>query len=329
MPRLETEISELATALGALGHDLNAALERRPDQILNVAEATWTRLREAHESGEHRLLFMRSWANGHAFLWARDGLRGRLPVRVEWKGPDRQVEQDPIPADVRIDNVFLVSVKSRSAVLWNRSPSQVFARTPMALHWYEHTAANEYQALYAAARTWASMTRLPERATELTRSGGVELGRQMRSREWPEPLRAHYLAMADKCSTVSANLWNAALRTPAQRERTSWWLLRLGPAPYFLLGDSVRAPLRIRVDTPWDWRQSWRFRGLEIRAAQGAGQPQVDWSIHVEDRHTGEPRSADGYVEVRWSHGRFSGHPEAKVQLRTPHESVPGYTALI
>lgn len=146
MPRLETEISELATALGALGHDLSAGLDRRPDQVLNVAEVTWARLREAYESGEHRLLFMTSWANGHAFLWARDGLRGRLPIRVEWKGPDRQVEQD-------IDNVFLVSVKSRSAVLWNRSPSQVFSRTPRALHWYEHTAADEYQALYAAART--------------------------------------------------------------------------------------------------------------------------------------------------------------------------------
>ena len=33
-------------------------------------------------------------------------------------------------------------------------------------------------------------------------------------------------------------------------------------------------------------------------------------------------------VLVRWSHGRFSGHPEAKVQLRSPHEQVPGYTPL-
>lgn len=329
MPRLETEISELATALGALGHDLSAGMERRPDQIINVGESTWTRLGQAYESGEHRLLFMTSWANGHAFLWARDGLRGRLPIRVEWKGPDRQVEQDPIPADLRIDNVFLVSVKSRSAVLWNRSPSQVFTRTPMALHWYEHTAADEYQALYSAARTWSNMTSLPVRASELTRSGGVELGRHLRSREWPDALRAHYLAMSEKCSAKTAGLWNGALATPAKREQTAWWLLRLSPAPYFLLGDSVRAPLRIRVDTPWDWRQSWRFRELEIHAALGAGQPQVDWSIHVEDRRTGEARSAAGYVEIRWSHGRFSGHPEAKVQLRTAHELVPGYTALV
>src|SRR6202011_3535347 len=52
--------------------------------------------------------------NGRAFLLAADGLRGRIPVRVEWKGPDRQVGSEPIPADLRIDHVFLISIKTRS-----------------------------------------------------------------------------------------------------------------------------------------------------------------------------------------------------------------------
>jgi hypothetical protein len=37
----------------------------------------------------------------------------------------------------------------------------------------------------------------------------------------------------------------------------------------------------------------------------------------------------DGHVEVRWSHGRFCGPPEAKVYLDTPHQAVPGYFALV
>lgn len=328
MPRLETEITELATALGALGHDLGAALERRPDQILNVNEATWIRLGAAYRSGEHTRLFSTAWANGHAFLWARDGLRGRLPIRVEWKGPDRQVEQDPIPADLRIDNVFLVSIKTRSAVLWNRSPSQVFTRTPRAVHWYEHTAAEEYQALYAATKAMAGMDELPEAAAELTRAGGRELAVAVPDRRWPAELAPLYTAMARACAERSARLWSASLGTETLRERAAWWLVRLAPAPYFILGDSLRSPLRIRVDTPWDWRQSWRFLSLDIRPALEAGQPQVEWSIRAEHRATGEQRQADGYVEIRWSHRRFAGHPEAKVQLRTPHEDVPGYTPL-
>lgn len=45
-----------------------------------------------------------------------------------------------------------------------------------------------------------------------------------------------------------------------------------------------------------------------------------------------EPRSRDGrtgtvkgHVEIRWSHGRFNGPPEAKVYLDTPFDQVPGY----
>ncbi len=87
--------------------------------------------------------------------------------------------------------------------------------------------------------------------------------------------------------------------------------------------------MRIRVDTPWDWRQTWEFAGLDIAAAPGAGQPQVEWAIRARHRRTGVVHTTAGYVEIRWSHGRFSGHPEAKVQLRTPHEEVPGYTPLV
>ncbi|MDE0216074.1 MAG: hypothetical protein OXN79_05775 [bacterium] len=44
------------------------------------------------------------------------------------------------------------------------------------------------------------------------------------------------------------------------------------------------------------------------------------------------PHQAPSYtpvhVEVRWSHGRFQGSPEAKVYLKTPHLETPGYTEL-
>jgi hypothetical protein len=42
----------------------------------------------------------------------------------------------------------------------------------------------------------------------------------------------------------------------------------------------------------------------------------------------GDARTISGHVEIRWSHGRFVGWPEAKVYLDTPHAEVPGYEAL-
>ena len=48
----------------------------------------------------------------------------------------------------------------------------------------------------------------------------------------------------------------------------------------------------------------------------------------VRRRADGADVAVEGHVEVRWSHGRFLGAPEAKVYLDTPHRQVPGYHPL-
>ena len=61
---------------------------------------------------------------------------------------------------------------------------------------------------------------------------------------------------------------------------------------------------------------------------QRGGQPRVGWEAVVRDRATYEVHELAGHIEVRWSHGRFGGPPEAKGYLDTPHHLVPGYFAL-
>jgi hypothetical protein len=97
-----------------------------------------------------------------------------------------------------------------------------------------------------------------------------------------------------------------------------WRLLRLQAAPYFVLGaDLAGEPLRYRVATPWDFRQAFDLRSFDAWP-DAAGQPLVRWRIDVHDRCADRDRVIDGHVEIRWSHGRFSGAPEAKVYLDTP-----------
>ena len=390
MPGLKTEITEIATGLGMLGVGLGDALASPPSEFVNVDDATWSRLDGAFRSGSHAALFTHAWANGRAFLTASDGLRRRLPRRVEWKGPDRQVEADPIPADLRIDHVYLVSIKTRSDVLANRSPARLFLGRPATGNWFLLTAPDEYRALYravvayveeaapmagaagaagvagvagaagtaarpvtgdgcsaelaghgpglpgltpdtpptGAAYPTGSTCRYPDDVAELTAADGKALGRLLPGRSWPASLHSRYLDLVRAVSAESARRWNEALVSAADREQQAWRLLRLAPAPYFVLGTSSAGPLRIRVDTPWDWRRTWEFVALDVRPAVAAGQPQVDWTLRARERSTGIERVTEGYVEVRWSHGRFSGAPEAKVQLRSRHEDVPGYTPL-
>lgn len=106
-----------------------------------------------------------------------------------------------------------------------------------------------------------------------------------------------------------------------------WRLLRLTSAPYFVLGTGQGESLRLRVGTPWDWRSAFELRAFEVAAATSQ-QARVDWSAVARDRTSGRDVTVEGHVEIRWSHGRFGGPPEAKVYLDTPHHRVPGYFAL-
>ena len=106
-----------------------------------------------------------------------------------------------------------------------------------------------------------------------------------------------------------------------------WRLLRIYSATYFILGIDERCIMRLRVVTPWEWRQSYKFVSFDVVAAQ-RGQPRVDWAAEYCDLAWGQRRRVRGHVEIRWSHRPFCGPPEAKVYLDTSHEEVPGYVDL-
>jgi hypothetical protein len=54
----------------------------------------------------------------------------------------------------------------------------------------------------------------------------------------------------------------------------------------------------------------------------------VNWNARVRRRADAAETVVAGHVEVRWSHGRFCGPPEAKVYLDSAHADVPGYFPL-
>ncbi len=110
-------------------------------------------------------------------------------------------------------------------------------------------------------------------------------------------------------------------------EAMLWRLLRIGSAPYFVLGSSAARSLRLRIATSWDWRQQYQLLSVAVEP-QAGGQPRVGWEAVVRDRVSSERHEVAGHIEVRWSHGRFGGLPEAKGYLDTPHHLVPGYYTL-
>ena len=328
-----TVVTELATALGMLPYsDVRQALAKRPDELA-VPDETWTRLEELYWLGRFEPEFTTALANGRAFLGAPDALRGRHPRLIEWTGGRRPPGDEIAPVDLRIDHVYLVSCKYLSRNIANPSPARLFDGLLAATgewdttDWYALVAPDELGELYRRCRTAVGLTDLPDEVGDMTSDQRRVLRRALSGHAFPSPARPAYRRLCERVSAVSAQRWADNVSRTDSAERMLWRLLRIGNASYFLLGAHHHGSVRLRVASPWDWRQSYRFVGLDIAPA-ASGQPRVDWTATYVARGSTHRQSVLGHVEVRWSHGRFAQPPEAKVYLDTPAEELPGYFPL-
>jgi hypothetical protein len=333
VPDDRTTVTELATALGMFPYpDVRSALAARPE-ALHISDGTWGRLTELHGAGQFTDEFATAFANGRAFLEAPDALCGRRPRLVEWTGGRRPPGDEVAPVDLRIDHVYLVSCKYLSRNIANPSPARLFDGLLATTgdwdqtDWYRRTAPEEYRALYAACREATGLGDLPDDPVELTAEQKQRLRRALPGRAYPAEAQELYRALCRRVSVDSAERWRENVARQRGQERLAWRLLRIGNATYYLLGADAKRSLRLRIASPWDWRQAFEFLDLDIRPAS-AGQPQVDWSVSYRERSSAKDRVVEGHVEVRWSHGRFVQPPEAKIYLDTATDEIPGYFAL-
>lgn len=340
MPGELTEITELGTALGIMGADPDTVCgtPTPPSGLHNVDAPTWERLCTLWRDGRHRAAFVAAHANGRAFATASDGLRHRPPRIVEWRGPHRTPGDDTVPADLRIDHVYLISCKYLSKVLFNAGPPRLFDRLLVGDersrdNWFLLTAPTEFEDFYRSAVAATGSAHMPASVADLDAAQRAQLRSALSSRTLPAELVPGWEALCARVSDVSAKRWSATMDSHRQQLRMLWRLLRISSVTYFVLGTQPasgrRAPasLRLRVDAAWDWSRQFDLVDLQV-AAQPAGQPQVGWVATISRKADGTACEVRGHVEVRWSHGRFGGSPEAKVYLDTPHAEVPGYHPL-
>ena len=332
MPAERTFVTEIATGLGMVGdNDLASVIARRPAELSNLTAANWDQLTVLWHSGMYKADFTVGFLNGRAFLDAPDALNGRRPRIIEWTGGRRPPGDEVVPSDLRIDHVYLVSCKYLSRILHNPSPARLveglLTQAPVdnLRDWYERVAPLEYQQLYESCAAAVHGTTMPLQASDLVNAQRRRLVVALRT-GWPDGAADAYARLCHAVSEATAQQWRTRV-TAREAEPLLWRLLRVGSAPYFILGTSRHGSMRLRIETPWDWRQAFRLRRFDI-APQPGGQPRVGWSAVYQVRDTSEERAVHGHVEIRWSHGRFGQPPEAKVYLDSAHEDVPGYHPL-
>lgn len=183
------------------------------------------------------------------------------------------------------------------------------------------------QIYFSAVRSHYGLTDVSSDVTRLDATDRAIL-KQVLPRQLPSELAVEQAAFCHAMASASADRWQQSMTTPRQRQEFALNLLRIPQAIYFLLGVDGQAPLRFKVASRWDWAKQYEVRSLTMLGRIGAMQPTVEWRLTVADHESQAERLIEGHVEVRWSHGRFLGAPEAKVKLDTPLGAVPGYIAL-
>lgn len=337
MPDDRTTVTELGTALGTLPFpDPAAALNARPG-ALRVATAEWDLLEDIYRTGRYADEWSTAFANGRALLEAADGLRNRTPLTIEWTGGRRPPGDEVAPIDLRIDHVYLISCKYESDILANASPGRLFEGLLATQgswdrsDWYDAVAPDELQNLYRSCLAATGLSGFPPTSSACSRDQLTTLRHALPGRSYPDAAsRSAYAELCRTVSEASARRWSDQVASSGiGPEGMLWRLLRIGSAPYFVLGNDRRTgqPARYRIASPWDWRSSFELEEFAVTPGV-AGQPRVDWSAHYRSRDDDRTGAVAGHVEIRWSHGRFAQPPEAKVYLDTPMSQLPGYHPL-
>jgi hypothetical protein len=337
VPDDRTTVTELGTALGTLPYpDAAAALAARPG-ALRIGTSAWDHLEVVHRTGRYGAEWATAFANGRALLGAADGLRHRTPLTIEWTGGRRPPGDEVAPIDLRIDHVYLVSCKYESDILANASPARLFEGLLATQgtwdrgDWYDTVAPEQLHRLYHSCLAATGLAGFPPTPAGCSRDQLATLRRQLPGRSYPDGAsRAAYAELCRTVSQASARRWSERVAASGiGPEGMLWRLLRIGSAPYFVLGNDRRTgqPARYRIASPWDWRSEFELDGFTVTAS-AAGQPRVDWAATYHSREDGRAGAVAGHVEIRWSHGRFAQPPEAKVYLDTPMSQLPGYHPL-
>lgn len=193
-----------------LGHsDVAEAIVARPPEMVSVSPSMWDDLGRWSRSPDWRQHFAAAFANGQAFLLAEHALRHRRPLVVEWRGATKAVDDELVPADLRIDHVFLVSCKYLSRILGNAAPGRLFdgllrLRAPSErTSWYDDVAPDELRALVQAACRHADVGPV-RRIADLDDDARERLRLALRGSTWPASCSSAWVALCDVASARTA-----------------------------------------------------------------------------------------------------------------------------
>lgn len=339
MAREQTVFSELAVA-----YTLNGASFESMDSVTEKDKEIY------QKELVKRSMSINGSRSTSALMSAGTMIRNKLlldgsvsKLSIVWTGNDKSVSMSTVAKDIHIENLNLrISIKENADVFINGSAEKVFNHLPLGIFgqtirgedWFLKTARNELNEYFLACEgevfsghnnieAFYRSSKKPQR--KLFGSHVKEL----HHKNTPHVMEK-YSNLCQKVSIESARIFNENLTTfLGERKNISaalgpifYFFFRINGVKYILAGVENKEPFAVYMLPGDSWVKLYEFVGIVAIPLQ-AGQPEVLLKFTFRDKKSKETFDLDLKVEIRWSHGKFCGNPEAKVYKKWKYSSLP------
>lgn len=344
MPSPKTEATELSVAFGLLGLD---PLDTDEASLPDLFEETLAldKFRQFKQNIlNDRPYYERLISIGRTIRQCYGPFSGLRSLK--WEGPEQQANTTTGAKDLLAARIP-VSVKADSDVVLNPSPYNLFECIPLGLaiaqdtqNWYAEVAPSEFQELYASVRRASGQgsATVDEFETSATRGDRKRVQSAIESMD--TRIRAQfdslYKHMCRRVALESAVRFNTNLARSLRGQSRNSVLevigrnfFRLNGSTYILCGSDHGCELGVEIPDLTSWKKVWRIRDVCATPDLERLQSVVNFEVIYEQRETGRVHRALYHSEIRWSHGKFCGSPEAKLYKEFRWLEVPFFNRVI
>ena len=330
MPSAKTECSELSVAFGILGIDDPLALNQAQIETFftgTLPVEKYPRLLDTFS--KHEKLCLRMYGVGRK-LRENYSLFSNVE-NLQWSGPQRQAATTSAAKDLLVANVP-VSIKAKSNVVLNPSPYNIFESIPSGTlpiqsseNWYLEMEPAGFQDLYDFVR-FASLDELPEKVSEFESVAKTKDRKRVQEiiKDLPQEQRKEfdnlYGVMCRDVAQKSAILFNENFSNSMQSkihtvllEYIAGKVFRLNSVDYILGGIDRNKEFAVLIPELTRWKRDWQIINVEAIPDLTRRQSVVDLFVSYKNKKKKSVSTAKFHIEIRWSHGKFCGSPEAKL----------------
>ena len=267
--------------------------------------------------------------------------------KIKWSGDNHLSGIESVAKDLEIDPInWRVSVKENADVFINSSATTVFIDLPQGKFgqrvrgedWFLKVAPDEFQEYYLSCNGnnvagYATIAEYYQYVKGKDRKDFSQYVATLHSKKSKKVLKS-YQELCDKVSVESANIFNLNFQKFTNETGNKnplvpifHFFFKINGISYYLIGSEKNKPFVVSLPPSSKWVKKYKFLNIEA-ISRKAGQPEVDLNFSFKNKETGETYNIPLKIEIRWSHGKFCGNPEAKVYKQWSYTDLPWVTVI-